>query len=114
MVELIWSKLKLSETIGLAIILGLFLHIGYQGLVIAKKERQLIRQNAQHIKTLNDSLQSNKARTIKNINTGKTTTKKATVKNKIIDNTLQDGKKHIDNSDYTINKLDSLLASYGN
>jgi len=114
MVKLIWNKLKLSEKIGPAIIVGLFLYIGYQGLVIAKKHRQLIRQNAQHIKTLNDSLQSNKARTIKNITTGKTTTKKAATKNKLIDNTLQDGKKNIDNSDYSITKLDSLLASYEN
>lgn len=66
------------------------------------------------IEAINKKIQASELNTSNTIKSGKQSNADALNHNKAIDKKLEDDKKTIDNSDYSIAKLDSLLTRYGN
>lgn len=112
MLKLIWSKLSKIEK-GAVIVVGiLVLVIGYQGAKIAYLHHQRVKYISKQIEDVLEKRQQNEKATQKSIKEGKGSTQKAVSKSKAIDKKLQDEKDNIDNSDYPISRVDSLITSY--
>lgn len=113
-IKLIWSKLSIKDKIVLAIFILGFIYIIYLSARIAYKDHLLIKRVSDDIEKISEKQKQNIKTTDSILKLGKTTTNKAVKRKKEINKKLEDDKKNIDNTDYPISKIDSLLSSYGN
>ena len=110
----IWQKLSFKDKLFLLVVVVLLMYIVYQSFRIAYKDHLLIKRVSEDIETVTQQQELITKRTDSLITKGKITNAKGKTTKQNLNKKLSDEKKIIDNTDYPVSKLDSLLSSYGN
>lgn len=91
-----------------------FFAVSYLTAKVSYSHYQRVKWIKENIEVLISEKQENTIKTDSALAKGEEVTKQTIIKNKAIDKKLENEKSIIDNSEYSNDKLDSLLTKYGN